>query len=100
MNISNENDDPRDKRIAELENELALMAEELEKTKLHLKRYTAPERNRKFYENNTELIKEKNRVYKELNNYKSTPEQRKIVNRRAYLKRKERLLNEKAAKSD
>ena len=43
-------------KIKELEKTIVKLEEELEKTKEHLKKYTAPKRNKKFYENHKEEI--------------------------------------------
>ena len=59
------------KRIAELEE--------------HLKKYTAPARSKTYYENHKEELLEK------MKKYKQTPEQIKEKNRKAYLKRKEKM---------
>jgi phosphoglycerol transferase MdoB-like AlkP superfamily enzyme len=77
------------KRVAELEAELEL-------TKQHLKKYTAPNRNKKYYEENKDIILEKNKLYKEKTNYNEniTSEKRKEYNKRAYEKRKEKLKQE------
>jgi len=57
----------------------------------HLKKYTAPHRNKKFYENHKEEIIKKVMEYKEKNkDKKQDPEKIKEYNRRAYLKRKEK----------
>lgn len=53
-----------------------------------LKKYTAPARSKTFYENHKEELLEK------MKKYKSTPEQIKEKNRKAYLKRKEKLQQE------
>ena len=55
---------------------------ELEKTKEHLKKYTAPKRNKKFYENHKEELLQK---------MKENPipsEKRKEYNKKYYLKKK------------
>jgi hypothetical protein len=62
------------KRIAELEE--------------HLKKYTAPARSKTYYENHKEELLEK------MKKYKPTPEQIKEKNRKAYLKRKEKLVEQ------
>jgi len=80
-------------RITELEEKIAQLEEELLATKEHLKKYTAPSR-REYYEKNKDVIKERNRKYKETTNYKSTPEQRREYNKQAYLRRREKLQNE------
>ena len=79
-----------DEKIKVLEEENARLKEELQITKEHLKKYTAPASRKVYYENNKEAIKERNRKYKETTNYKSTPEQRKEYNKQAYLRRKEK----------
>ena len=55
---SNEMD--KDEIIKQLQDELDATKQELTATKEHLKKYTAPERNRKYYEANKEAIKERN----------------------------------------
>jgi hypothetical protein len=77
--------------IEKLADENAKLRGELQETKEHLKRYTAPASRKLYYENNKEIIIE--RVKK--CNYKPTPEQKKIYNKQAYLQRKEKLQNEK-----
>ena len=53
----------KDEIIRLLQEENSLLKTELESTKIHLKKYTAPARNRKHYEANKELIK--SREYKQ-----------------------------------
>ena len=53
-----------------------------------LKKYTAPARSKTFYENHKEALLEK------MKKYKPTQEQIKEKNRKAYLKRKEKLQQE------
>jgi hypothetical protein len=75
----------KDARIIELEEENKILKEELEKTKEHLKKYTAPSYKKAYYEKNKEQILEK---------MKSNPisqEKRKEYARRAYLKKKEKM---------
>lgn len=76
----------KDEIIKQLQEENTLLKTEIESTKNHLKKYTAPARNRKHYEANKELIK--SREYK-----KSvvSPEKRKEYARQAYLNKKEKL---------
>ena len=50
-----------------------------------LKKYTAPARSKKFYETHKEELLEK------MKKYKPSPEQIKETNRKAYLKRKEKM---------
>ena len=60
--------------------------------KEHLKKYTAPKRNKKFYENHKEEIIKKVKEYKEKNKSKKPdPEKIKEYSRRAYLKKKLKL---------
>jgi hypothetical protein len=84
----------------DLINENLLLKEELEKiknelieTKEHLKKYTAPIRNKKYYEENKEKHKQKVKEYKEKINYNATltPDKKKEYARRAYLNKKEKL---------
>ena len=83
------NEMDKDEIIKQLQDELYATKQELSATKEHLKKYTAPERNKKYYEANKEVIKERN--------YKPpviSPEKRKEYARRAYLKQKEKRANE------
>jgi copper oxidase (laccase) domain-containing protein len=66
-----------EEKIKEILEENVKLKEELEATKEHLKKYTAPSSRKEYYEKNKDVIKERNRKYKETTNYKSTPEQRK-----------------------
>ncbi len=50
-----------------------------------LKKYTAPARSKIYYENH------KNELLEKMKKYKQTPEQIKERNRKAYLKKKEKL---------
>jgi hypothetical protein len=78
-------------RIQELEEENARLKAELQSTKEHLKRYTAPASRKEYYENNKEKEKQRAKEYKEKTGYKPTPEQKKEYNKQCYLKRKEKL---------
>ena len=80
-----------DEKMKELEEENARLKEELQATKEHLKKYTAPASRKVYYEQNKDIINERNRKYKETTNYKPTPEQKKEYNKQAYLRRKEKL---------
>jgi hypothetical protein len=53
----------KDEKIKELE-------EELQATKEHLKKYTAPSYKKEYYEQNKDVIKERNANYKKNTNYK------------------------------
>lgn len=66
-----------------LEETINNLTAELTETKEHLKKYTAPLRSKTFYENHREEILEKKKDPK-------AKEQRKEINKRAYLKRKEK----------
>jgi len=70
LSLKQENEDLK-KRVAELEE--------------HLKKYTAPARSKTYYENHKEELLEK------MKKYKPTPEQIKEKNKKAYLKRKEKM---------
>lgn len=89
-----------EEKIKEILEENARLKEELQATKEHLKKYTAPTSRKEYYEKNKDVIKERNRKYKETTNYKSTPEQRKEYNKRAYLRRKEKLQKESEEKQN
>jgi hypothetical protein len=83
-------------KIKGLEEENLRLSEELQKTKEHLKKYTAPESRKKYYEQNKEKIKEQVNEYKKNTNYiyQASPEQKKEYARRAYLKKKDKLKKE------
>jgi hypothetical protein len=67
-------------KILEEENEKLKL--ELQETKLHLKKYTSPKRNKKFYENHKEELLDKMKLNPISN------EKRKEYNKIYYLKRK------------
>jgi len=81
----------KDEIIKELAEENAKLKEELQATKEHLKKYTAPASSKVYYEKHKEAQKQRVRIYKETTNYKPTPEQKKEYNKQSYLKRKEKL---------
>ncbi len=81
-------------KINELEQENAMLKEELKLTKEHLKRYTAPVSSKVYYEKHKEEQKQRVRLYKETTGYKPTPQQKKEYNKQAYLRRKEKLKKE------
>jgi len=58
--------------------------------KEHLKKYTAPSRNKKYYENHRDEIIQKSKEYKEKTGNKKVASQEKIkeYNKKAYEKRK------------
>lgn len=57
----------------------------------HLKKYTSPSRSKTYYENHKEEIKQKVKEYREKNNYTVSSEKIKEKNRRAYLRKKEKM---------
>jgi hypothetical protein len=91
-------------KIKELAEENAKLKEELQVTKEHLKKYTAPASSKVYYEKHKEEQKQRVKEYQQRTNYKSdykpTPEQKKEYNRREYLKRKENLKKEIEEKTD
>ncbi len=89
-----------EEKIKEILEENAKLKEELQATKEHLKKYTAPSSRKEYYEKNKDVIKERNNKYKTNTNYKSTPEQRKEYNKHAYLRRKEKLKKEMEEKQN
>jgi hypothetical protein len=84
--------DEKDSRIKELEAEVTKLRTELENTKQHLKRYTAPGYKKEYYEKNKEAQKLRVKNHRERTGYKyiPTPEKKKAANRKYYLKKKER----------
>ena len=87
-------------KIKELAEENAKLKEELQVTKEHLKKYTAPASSKVYYEKHKEAQKQRVRIYKETTNYKPTPEQKKEYNKQSYLNRKEKLKKETEEKSN
>ena len=71
--------------VSKLEEQVKQLTQELNDTKEHLKKYTAPSRSKTFYENHKEELLEK------MKKYTPSPEKIKEKNRKAYLKRKEKL---------
>ena len=66
---------------------------EIQELKEHLKKYTAPKRNKTFYENHKEDIIKKVKEYRKNHIVKKpSPEKIKEYSRRAYLKKKQKLL--------
>ena len=70
------------------------LLKELEETKEHLKKYTAPSYKKIYYENNKEEIKQKSREYRQT--HQPTEEQKKKWARTAYLNKKAKLEKEKS----
>ena len=85
------------KEIYFLKEENEKIKSELQETKEHLKKYTAPSNMKKYYQNHKESIIKKVKEYKEKNNYKPNidMEKRKEYNKIAYQKRKDKLEKEK-----
>ena len=86
----------------ELIKENLALKDEIELLKEKLKNYTAPKRSKKFYETHKEEIKQKVREYKEKTNYNSNipKEKKQEYNKRAYLKKKEQIENNKNEMKD
>ena len=82
----------KDAKIKELEDELEKTRNELNETKEHLKKYTAPSRSKSYYENHKEEIIKRVKEYKHNTNYTyvASPEQKKVWARTAYLNKKEK----------
>lgn len=79
------NTDDKDNEINELKERISCLEAELHETKVHLKKYTAPDSRKEYYEKNKQQILEK----KKLN---PTPqEKRQEYNRTSYLRRKAKL---------
>ena len=76
------------KKIKELEDEIQVLKEKL-------KNYTAPKRNKKFYENHKEEFIIKTREYKD----NLSVEKKKEYARRAYLNKKEKINAQKQENS-
>ena len=81
----------------ELIKENLLLKEEIDLLKEKLKNYTASKRSKKFYETHKEEIKQKVIEYKEKTNYNSNipKEKKQEYNKRAYLKKKEKIEDNK-----
>lgn len=77
----------KDNMILQLENENAELKQKIVELEERLKKYTAPSRSKTYYENHKEELLEK------MKKYKPTPEQIKERNKRAYLKRKNKVEN-------
>jgi hypothetical protein len=90
------------KEIYFLKEENEKIKSELQETKEHLKKYTAPSNMKKYYQNHKESIIKKVKEYKEKNNYKPNIdiEKRKEYNKIAYQKRKDKLEKEKIEKEN
>lgn len=69
-------------KLLDIENDN--LRSELKETKDHLKKYTAPDRNKKYYEKNKESLLNK------IKQKTTSNEKRKEYNRISYLRRKEK----------
>ena len=74
----------KDEKIKELTEEIVRLKEELQITKEHLKKYTAPASRKLYYEKNKEQILEKMKANP------TPPDKRKEYNRESYLRRKQK----------
>lgn len=84
----------KDEIIKEILEENVKLKEELQATKEHLKKYTAPSNKKLYYEQNKDEIKQKVKEYKEKSNYVVPKDVIKERNKRAYQKRKKKLENQ------
>ena len=71
-------------KILFLEEENIKLKKELDETREHLKKYTAPSRHKTYYENHKEELLSKQK------NYIISSEKKKEYARKAYLKKKEK----------
>lgn len=75
------------------DNKLQIKIDELEKEneelKAKLKKYTNPDRRKKYYQNHKEELKEKTKEYIQKTGYKPSSEKRKEYNKRYYEEKKE-----------
>ena len=73
-----------------LKNKINELEKEIIELKEHLKKYTAPSRNKKYYENHRDEIIQKSKEYKEKTGNKKVVSSEKIkeYNKKAYEKRK------------
>lgn len=73
-----------------LKNKINELEKEITELKEHLKKYTAPARYKKYYENHKEELLQKNKEYREKNNYQYiiSSDKKKEYNKKAYLKKK------------
>jgi len=81
------NNDELLSKIKNYEERILYLENELNQTKEHLKKYTAPSNMKKYYENHKEEIKQKVKEYKINTNYVVPKEVIKERNKRVYQKR-------------
>ncbi len=74
-----------------LKQKIIELYEKIAEMKEHLDKYTKPKRNKRFYENHKDEIKEKNYEYRK----KVSKDNIKEYNKKAYEKRKAKLLEKK-----
>jgi hypothetical protein len=84
----------KDEIIKELAERNFKLEKELQATKEHLKKYTAPASRKLYYESNKEHILEKMKANP------TPPEKRKEYNRESYLRKKEKLKKKMEEKSN
>ncbi len=72
-----------------LKAEIESITETLDKTNVHLKKYTAPVSSKEYYEKNKEECIRRVKEYQERTNYKPTQEQKKEYNKN--YRRKEKM---------
>jgi hypothetical protein len=77
----------------ELQEKIKILEQELNETKEHLKKYTAPSNMKKYYENHKDEIKNKVKEYKNKTNYYEnlSLEKKKEYAKQAYQNKKEKL---------
>jgi len=80
-------------KIKTYEERILCLENELQQTKISLKKYT--DNTKKYYETHKEEVKQKVKEYKEKTNYVVPKDVIKERNKRAYQKRKEKLEKEK-----
>lgn len=80
-----------------LQNEILSLKQENEQLKEHLKKYTNPDRKKKYYEAHKEEILKKAAEKNIDKEYNVSKEKKKEYNRRAYLKRKQSVLENSAS---
>ena len=68
--------------------ENAILKEEINALKIKLEKNVGTDRQKKYYENNKEEIKQKVKEYREKTNYNVSPEKKKQYARTAYLNKK------------
>ena len=80
--------------VEELIDKNKILEEENKELKEKLKKYTAPARNKNYYENHKEEVLARNKAYE------VSSEKKKEYARRAYLNKKEKLKKEKEEKEN